>query len=129
MPGNADKHAPVLGILCCARRIHVPPWTFSSSFKIGAIVLFEHPNSSKIVFAKAHFYPFLTHFCSQNGPFSRYFGALEGPKKAQNGLKMASFQLSMHLERSTSLFENSLLTHLSPIFGPKTVRFPCFLRP
>ena len=23
MPGNADKHAPVLSILCCARRIHV----------------------------------------------------------------------------------------------------------
>ena len=25
MPGNADKHAPVLSILCCARRIHVAP--------------------------------------------------------------------------------------------------------
>ena len=23
MPGNADKHAPVLSILCCARRTHV----------------------------------------------------------------------------------------------------------
>ena len=23
MLGNADKHAPVLSILCCARRIHV----------------------------------------------------------------------------------------------------------
>ena len=23
MPGNADQHAPVLSILCCARRIHV----------------------------------------------------------------------------------------------------------
>ena len=23
MPGNTDKHAPVLSILCCARRIHV----------------------------------------------------------------------------------------------------------
>ena len=23
MPGNADKHAPGLSILCCARRIHV----------------------------------------------------------------------------------------------------------
>ena len=24
MPGNTDKHAPVLSILCCARRTHVP---------------------------------------------------------------------------------------------------------
>ena len=37
----------------------------------------------------AFFDPFLTHFWSQNGPFSRHFGTFHGPKRVTTGLKRA----------------------------------------
>ena len=36
---------------------------------------------------KCVFDPFLTHFLSQNGPFSRHFGIFHGPKRATTGAK------------------------------------------
>ena len=36
---------------------------------------------------KRVFDPFLTHFWSQNGPFSRHFGIFHGPKRATTGSK------------------------------------------
>ena len=39
------------------------------------------------LFEKCGFDPFLTHFWSQNGPFSRYFGIFHGPKRATTGSK------------------------------------------
>ena len=36
---------------------------------------------------KCVFDPFLTHFWSQNGPFSRHFGIFHGPKRATTGSK------------------------------------------
>ena len=38
-------------------------------------------------FKKRVFDPFLTHCCSQNGPFSRHFRIFHGPKRATTGSK------------------------------------------
>ena len=51
--------------------------------------MFEHPKWSGITFGKTRFHPFLTHFWSQNGPFSRHFGIFRGPKHATTGSKCA----------------------------------------
>ena len=41
-------------------------------------------------FLEKHFFdPFLTHFLSQNSPFSRHFGILGGPKRATTSSKHA----------------------------------------
>ena len=34
-------------------------------------------------------YPFLTHFCSQKGPFSRHFGIFHEPKRVTKGTRRA----------------------------------------
>ena len=51
--------------------------------------LFVHPKCSRINLGKPNFDPFLTHFRSQNGPCSRHFGTLRGPKRATTGSKQA----------------------------------------
>ena len=38
------------------------------------------PNGLGSLLEKRVFDPFFTHFCSQNGPFSRHFGIFHGPK-------------------------------------------------
>ena len=45
------------------------------------------PNGLGSLLEKCVFDPFLTHFWSQNGPFSRHFGILHGPKRAPMGSK------------------------------------------
>ena len=50
--------------------------------KKGSFHFFRHPKRSRIFVGKTHFDPFLTHFLSQNSPFSRHFGTLGGPKQA-----------------------------------------------
>ena len=40
------------------------------------------PNGPRSFLEKHIFGPFLTHFLSQNSPFSRHFGILRGPKRA-----------------------------------------------
>ena len=44
-------------------------------------------NGARSLLEKCVFDPFLTHFCSQNGPFSMHFGILRGPKRATAGSK------------------------------------------
>ena len=69
------------------------------------------PQWSKITFGKRGFDPFFTHFCSQNGPFSRNFGISMGQnssKWAQNGLKTlvpASHMVEDHF------WKNAFFTH------------------
>ena len=50
MPGNADKHAPVLGILCCARRTHVlgPFYLAWRRFPVGGDAL-GRPAPSRLI--------------------------------------------------------------------------------
>ena len=45
------------------------------------------PNGPRSLFEKHVFDPFLTHFWSQNGSFSRHFGIFHGPKPATTGSK------------------------------------------
>ena len=47
------------------------------------------PNGPGSLLRKGFFDPFLTHFWSQNGPFSRHFGIFRGPKRATTGSKRA----------------------------------------
>ena len=64
---------------------------------------------------KRVFDPFLTHFWSQNGPFSRHFGIFHGPKRATTGSKRP---------RNTSLsIRSGLGTTLKKIifFAPGTL--------
>ena len=51
--------------------------------------LFGHPKWSMITFGKRVFDPFMTHFWSQNGPFSRHFGIFHGPKRVTTGTTWA----------------------------------------
>ena len=47
------------------------------------------PNGPGSLLEKRLFDPFLTHFCTQNGPFSRHFVIFHGPKRATRGSKWA----------------------------------------
>ena len=45
------------------------------------------PNGRGSLLEKCGFHPFLTHFWSQNSPFSRHFGIFHGPKRVTTGSK------------------------------------------
>ena len=47
------------------------------------------PNGPKSLLEKCVFDPFLTHFWSQNSPFSMHFGIFHGPKRITTGSKWA----------------------------------------
>ena len=47
------------------------------------------PSGPGSILVKRVFDPFLTHFWSQNGPFSRHFGIFHGPKRVTTGSKRA----------------------------------------
>ena len=47
------------------------------------------PNGPGSILEKRVFDPFLPHFWSQNGPFSRHFGIFHGPKRVTTGSKRA----------------------------------------
>ena len=69
------------------------------------------PNGRGSLLEKRVFDSFFTHFCSQNGPFSRHFGIFQGQNLsqwAQNGLKTlvgASEMVQNHF------WKNAFLTH------------------
>ena len=58
-----------------------PKWAENTSFSI--------PNGLGSLLEKHLFDPFLTHFWSQNGPFSRHFRISNGPKRVTTGSKRA----------------------------------------
>ena len=47
------------------------------------------PNGPGSLLEEHVFDPFLTHFCSQNGRFSRHFGIFHGPRRVTTGSKWA----------------------------------------
>ena len=63
------------------------PKPVATGSKWAKTTWFEHHKWSRIIFEKTRFDPFLTHFKSQNGPFSKYFGIFHGPKRATTGSK------------------------------------------
>ena len=58
-----------------------------NGLKMGSFHPFVHPKCSRMRFGKCVFDPFLTHFWSQNSPFSRHFGIFGGPKWATTSSK------------------------------------------
>ena len=56
---------------------------------MGLDTCFSIPNGLGSLPEKRVFDPLLTHFWSQNDPFSRYFGILHGPKRVTTGSKWA----------------------------------------
>ena len=73
--------------------------------------MLEHPQWSGITFGKRVFDPFLTHFWSRNGPFSRHFGIFHEPKPVATGSRWAKN------------------TCLSIINGPGSFLEKCFFDP
>ena len=71
--------------------------------------------------------PFLTHFWSQNGPFSRHFGILHGPKHITTGSKWAKNTCLSIPNGPRSLLEKCAFdpfsTHLSSQNGPFSRHF------
>ena len=74
------------------------------------------PNNPKVCFEKHTFHPFLTHFWSQNSPFSRHFVTLQRPKWLAMGSKRAHFTCSCTPNGLGSVLEN-------PIFDPFVTHF------
>ena len=58
---------------------------------MGSLHLFVHPKWCRLFFflEKHVLDPLLTHFCSQNGQFSRHFGTFHGPNLLTTGSKWA----------------------------------------
>ena len=52
----------------------MPPKCPQNGLKMGSFHLLVHPEWSRMILEKCVFDPFLTHFWSQNSPFSRHFG-------------------------------------------------------
>ena len=95
--------------------------------------LYVHPEGSTISFEKCVFDPLLTQFWSQNGPFSRHFGILHGPKRVTTGSKRAkNARLSM-LNGVGSLLEKHVfdpfLSHFLSHNGPFSRHFGLFHGP
>ena len=69
---------------------------------------------------KRVFDPFFTHFCPQNGPFSRHIGIFHGPKRVPMGSKWAKTTCLSIPKGSGSLFEKRVfdlfLVPKRPIF-------------
>ena len=50
---------------------------------------FTIPNGAQSLLEQCVFDPFMNHFWSENGPFSRYFGFFRGPKRVTTDSKWA----------------------------------------
>ena len=60
-----------------------------NGLKMGSFHLFVHPKRPWINLGKRCFHPFLTHFWSPKGLFSRHLGTFGGLKQATMGSKRA----------------------------------------
>ena len=91
------------------------------------------PNGPRSVLATYVFDPFLTHFWSQNGPFSRHFGILHGPNCVTTGSKQAkNTGFSIPNGPGSVLIKcivDPFLTHLGSQNGPVSKHFGIFHGP
>ena len=82
---------------------------------------------------KRVFDPLFTHFCSQNGPFSRHFGIFHGPKRVPTGLKWAKNTCWRIPKGPGSLLEKRVFdpfsTHFCSQNGPFSRHFGVFHGP
>ena len=91
------------------------------------------PNGPGSLLEKRVFHPFLTHFWSQNGPFSRYFGIFHEPKPVGTGSKWAKTTCLSIINGPGSLLEKCVfhpfLTHCWSQNGPFSRYFEIFHGP
>ena len=77
--------------------------------------------------------PFLTHFWSQNGPFSRHFGSFHGPKHVTTGSKWAKTTCLSIINGPRSFLKKRVfdpfLTHCWSPNGPFSRHFGIFHGP
>ena len=69
------------------------------------------PNAPGSLLEKCVFDPFLTHFWTQNGPFSRHFGIFHGPKHVSTGSKWAKNTCLSIPKVYDHVWKNTILTH------------------
>ena len=88
------------------------------------------PNGRGSLLEKRVFDPFLTHFWSQNGPFSRHFGIFDGPKHVTTGSKWAKNTCLSIPNGPGSVLEKRVLDPFSAHFwsqnGPFSRHFGIF---
>ena len=94
-----------------------------TGFKCARFTCLRILNGPESLLEKCVFYPFLTHFSSQNGPFSRHFGIFHGPKRVTTGSKLAKNVCLNILIGPGSLLEKRVFDPFGPILGPKTAAF------
>ena len=91
------------------------------------------PKGPGSLLEKHIFDPFLTHFLSQNGPFSRHFGIFHGPKRVTTGSKRAKNTCLCIPNGPGSLLEKHVfdpfLTHFLSQNGPFSRHFGIFHGP
>ena len=91
------------------------------------------PNGPASLLEKRVFDPFLTHFWSQNGPFSRHFGSFQVPKPVATDSKWAKTTCLSIINGPVSLFEKRVfdpfLTHCWSQNGPFSRHFGIFHGP
>ena len=91
------------------------------------------PNGLGSLLERRVFDPFLTHFWSQNDPFSRHFGIFHGPKRVTTGSKWAKTTCLSIPNRPGSLLEKHVfhpfLTHFWSQNGPFSMHFGIFHGP
>ena len=91
------------------------------------------PNGPGSVLEKRAFDPFLTHFWSQNGPFSRHFGSFQKPKPVATGSKWAKTTCLSIINGPGSSLEKRVfdpfLTHFWSQNGPFSRHFRIFHGP
>ena len=83
-----------------------------NGLELGSFHLFAHPKRSSIIFGKTRF---LTHFWSQNSPFSIFFWEFWNVKMGHHGLKTGQKHLFEHSKWSRKIFrKKSFGTILAP---------------
>ena len=121
--------------LRCVRRVQLGAymwWKALKSIKTGPKwaknTCLCTPNGPGSLLEKRIFDPFCTHFCSQNGPFSRHFGIFHGPKPVPMGSKWAKNTCLSIPNGSGSLLEKHVFDPFFTLFGPKTAHFQGIFR-
>ena len=93
------------------------PKRVTTAIKLTKNTCLSLPNAPGSFVVKCAFDPFLTHFCSKNGPFSRYYGILHGPKFVTTTLKLAK-HLFEHPKWSGNQFQKSIFFAPGPLVDP-----------
>ena len=85
------------------------------------------PNGPGSLLEKRVFDPFLTHFWSQNGPFSRHLGIFQGPKHVATGSKWAQNTCLSIVNGPGSFFEKRVFDLFLTQCSPQNGHFQGFL--